>query len=163
MPLDESGWPAPFSRWDVAVQTHPSSSARDSSAISQAACYNAAMVYVPVVMLPGAEVDDDSMFVEPFHRGAWLRLGWPRAPEYRGLPFVQMDGDAMFEPVTPSSRRGSKPQIARSTDGEGPGRGGEGTWDDDDLGEEGGGFWGGFSRGGLAHCAQAAVLEGERR
>lgn len=76
MPLDESGWLAPFSRWDVAVQTHPSS-------ISQAACYNAAMVYVPVAMLPGAEVDDDSMFVEPFHRGAWLCLGWPRAPECR--------------------------------------------------------------------------------
>jgi hypothetical protein len=44
-----------------------------ASAISQAACYNAAMVYVPVAMLRGAE-DDDSMFVEPFHRGAWLRL-----------------------------------------------------------------------------------------
>lgn len=53
---------------------------------------------------------------------------------------MQMDGDAMFEacdpvePVTPSSCRGSKPQIARSTDGGGGDRSGE-TWDDDDLGE----------------------------
>lgn len=90
MPLDESGWPAPFSRWDVAVQTHPSS-------ISQAACYNAAMVYVPVAMLPGGGGGRRFHVCRTIPPRRVVVFGLAQGARVSRLPFVQMDGDAMFE------------------------------------------------------------------
>lgn len=73
------------------------------SSISQAACYNAAMVYVPVAMLPGAEGDDDSTFVEPFHRGAWFGVRLAKGARVSRLPLCRWTAMPCLRLATPLS------------------------------------------------------------